>query len=269
MSEPETEGGAASNTHVKAVETTFMIVEMLKEMGGGRVTEIANQSDLSKGAVYKHLSTLRDLGYVVKRDNEYALGFQFLNYGGWLRSRYVGSALIKSQVRELADNTGEVASFATWEHERLITLFRESGSRGVFSRTRLGRRMYLHQMAGGKAILSCLPTSEVRDIIDSTGLPAATAHTITDEDALLAELDTISEQGYSVNEEESTEGLIAVAVPVVPDETVIGACSIAGPSHRMDEARVSEEIVDLLFNVVNELELNISHARETTRFGTL
>ena len=99
MSEPETEGGAASNTHVKAVETTFMIVEMLKEMGGGRVTEIANQSDLSKGAVYKHLSTLRDLGYVVKRDNEYALGFQFLNYGGWLRSRYVGSALIKSQYR--------------------------------------------------------------------------------------------------------------------------------------------------------------------------
>ncbi|MCD2201721.1 IclR family transcriptional regulator [Halobacterium sp. KA-4] len=232
------------------------------------MTDIAERTDLSKGAVYKHLSTLRDHGYVVKHGNEYTLGFRFLDYGGWLRSRYVGADLIKPRTRELADRTGEIASFAMWENDRMVTLFRESGNRGVSSRTRLGCRMHLHQMAGGKAILSRLPRAHVRDVIDSAGLPPATPQTITDEEEFLEELDAIRERGYSVNEEESTKGLVAVAVPVVPDETVIGACSIAGPRHRMDEERVSGEIVDLLLNAANELELNISHAQASPRFGT-
>ncbi len=68
--------------------------------------------------------------------------------------------------------------------------------------------------------------------------------TLTDEAELLAEL-------------------VAVAVPVVPDETVIGACSVAGPRHRMDDEYLKEDVVELILSVVNEVELTITHSRES------
>ncbi|QLK27270.1 IclR family transcriptional regulator [Natrinema zhouii] len=254
---------------VQAVETSIAILEALKRMEGGKVTAIGEETGLSKGAVYKHLSTLTNHGFVVKNGSEYELGFRFLDYGGWLRSRYVGSEIIKPRVRELAEETNEVALFSILEGGRAITLFRENGTQGVFTRTRLGRRLYPNQNAAGKAILSQLPESAVRSHIDDVGLPEATEKTITDEAELLAELEQIRERGYALNREESTDGLVAVAVPVVPEETVIGACSVAGPRHRMDDEYLKADVVEMLLSVVNEVELNIAHSQESvSRFGS-
>ncbi|MFC6838105.1 IclR family transcriptional regulator [Halomarina ordinaria] len=255
-----THGMGGSTNGVKAVETSFRIVDALKDTGGGKVTDIVDRTGLSKGAVYKHLTTLMDHDLVVKRGQEYTLGFRFLDYGGYLRSRYIGSELIKPQIQDLAEETGEVALFSIPEKDRVITLFRENGNKGVFTRTRLGMRLHMHQTAGGKAILSQFSRSEVEGVIERVGLPRATEATITDEEALFEELETIRERGFALNREESTEGLVAVSVPLTPDDTVIGACGIAGPRHRMGEERVMEEIPDLLLSVVNELELNITHS---------
>jgi len=256
----DTRTDSPSTGGVKAVETSLTIVEALREMGGGRVTDVVDRTGLSKGAVYKHLTTLTAHDLVVKEGNDYHLGFRFLDYGGWLRSRYVGSELIKPQMRELADETGEVAHFAIREKGRVITLFRENGTQGVFTRTRLGRRLHLHQTAGGKTLLAHLPPSEAESIVASEGLPSATENTITDEAELFAELEAVRERGFAVNREESTSGVVAVAVPLAPDDTVVGACSVAGPRHRMSDDRIEGELVDLLSSVVTELELNITHS---------
>jgi DNA-binding IclR family transcriptional regulator len=262
----DTGGGAGreapAGSIVQSVETAFDVVETLRALDGGTVAEITAQLDLSKGAVYKHLTTLCKHGYAVKQDGEYRLGFRFLDYGGWLRSRYVGAERIKRQVRELAAETAEVAQFGIYEHDRVVTLFRENGSRGVFTRTRLGRRLYPHQTAGGKAMLSQFPIEFVRRYCARSGLPQATTNTITDEEALLTGLERIRERGYALNAEESTEGLVAVAVPLVPDGRVVGACSIAGPRHRLGDDRIGGEIAPTLLSAVNELELNITHAQE-------
>ena len=101
---------------------------------------------------------------------------------------------------------------------------------------------------------------EIRRIIDLYGLPAATEETITSEEELFEQLDRIREQGYLVSRSESTPGVRAIGAPVVPKESVIGACAIAGPAHRMDGDRLSEELPDILLSIVNELELNIAHS---------
>lgn len=254
---------------IKSVETSFRIVETLRKEGGAKAATIAEETGLSKGAVYKHLTSLSNHDFVVKEENEYHLGFRFLDYGGWLRSRYIGADLIKPQIRELADETNEVALFGVRENAHKVTLFRENGTQGVFTRTRLGRRLPLHQTAGGKAILSQLPDSEVKQLCESVGLPKATDNTITDKAELLAELDEIRKQGYSLNKEESTDGLVSISVPLVAGGTVIGACGIAGPLHRMGDDRLSEELAPMLLSAVNELELNITHSqRSVSTFGS-
>lgn len=256
--ESDAQGGSAS---IKSLGTAFAVVEALKELQGGRVTEIANHTGMSKSTVHKHLNTMVAHEYVVKEDEKYRLGFRFLDIGGYVRSRFSGADIIKPKMQELAEKTDEVAQYMTEENGRTVVLYREEGRNGVPSQTRTGKRMYIHQTASGKAILSQLPRERVDAIVDKHGLPKATESTVTDRESLFEELDAIRERGISYSYGESTKGLYAVATPMsTPDDEVLGALVVSGPSHRMRGAPIEEEIPDLLLSIVNEIELNIAHS---------
>lgn len=246
---------------IKSIETTFTIVESMKELDGGRITDIAANAGVSKSTVHKHLATLCEHGYVVKDGKTYSLGFAFLNVGGYARAEFLGTNIIKPKMQDLADKTGETAQFMTEQNGRAFVLYREAGQQSVPSRTRTGKRMYMHQTASGKAILSALPDERVHKIIDKHGLPQATESTITDRDELLKELAEISETGVSYSYSEATKGLYAVGTPVItPDNTVLGACAVSGPSHRMRGEPMNEEFPSIILSIVNEIELSIAYS---------
>lgn len=250
-----------ADSPIQSLDTTFRIVDALQELDGGRITDLAAATGLSKSAVHKHLATLKAHGYVVKEGTEYRLGFQFLNLGGYVRSQFPSAPFVKGKIQELATETGEVAQCMTEEHGRAFVLYRETGKNGVPTRTRAGKQMYLHQTASGKAILSQLSRERVDEIVDRHGLPEATETTITDREALYEELEATDERGVAFSYGESTRGLYAVAAPVtMPGGSVLCACVISGPSHRMEGDRMTEEYPDLLLSIVNEIELNIAHA---------
>jgi len=246
---------------IKSLGTAFTVLDALKENDGGRVTEIATETGLSKSTVHKHLTTLAAHGYVVKQGDQYCLSLQFLDLGGYVRNRFPSTNIIKTKTRELAVETGEVAQCMTEQRGKSVVLYREAGTNGVPSRTRPGTQMYLHQTASGKAILSQLMDERVNEIIDRHGLPRATDATITDREELFEELETIRERGVAYSVGESTRGLYAVAAPMLkPDGTVLGAIVVSGPNHRMRGTPMDEEYPDLLLSLVNEIELNIAHS---------
>ena len=245
---------------IKSVGTACRIIQTLQELNRGNLTEIADHCDISKSTAYKHLSTLVANEYIVKEECEYRLSFRFLDIGGRLLSQFPGSDIIKQKVQELAKETNEVGQYMTEEYGRTVVLYRESGRSGVPSRTRLGSRMYVHQTASGKAILSQLPRDRVEAIIDRHGLPTATDSTITDRESLFKELKTIRERGVAYNHGESTKGLHAISTPMINDDgTAIGACTVSGPSHRMPKNRMKTEIKPILLSIVNEIELKIEY----------
>lgn len=249
-------GDNAPLTTIQSVETAFRIIESLKDLGEPGVSAVADHTGLAKSTAHKHLNTLLQEGYVVKDGDRYRLGSRFLDIGGHYRETYYGSATIKSRIQELAEETGEVAHFAVEEQGRAIVLYREGGKHGVPTRSRIGKRMYMHQTAYGKAIMAHLPEHKARAIVDVHGLPGATENTVTDQEELAAELEEIRERGYAVNSNESTQGLRAIGVPVLlNDGEVYGGCSIAGP-----ELGIDDEAIDILLRLANQLELEINYS---------
>lgn len=257
----ETDGARDIKTPVQSVGTTLELIKALQERNGSaRISTLANDLNRSKSTVHKHLATLRSRDFVVKNDNIYSLGLRFLDVGGHVRSNFQGANRIKQKIRELSQQTEELAQFMTEERGRSVVLYREVGSNGVNTRTRVGKRLHLHQLASGKAILAHLTESRVDEIIAHRGLPQATETTITDRDELDEELARIRERGVAYSFGESTQGLNAVAVPMLaPDNVVLGACVVSGPSHRLKGKRLEEDLPDLLLSVVNELELNLAY----------
>jgi DNA-binding IclR family transcriptional regulator len=244
---------------LKSVERLFAIIGTLEELDGARVTEIAAQLDMPKSTVHGHLSTMYRHGYVTKEGGEYHLSLCFLRLGEYVRRRNYAYVLAEEKVAQLAERTGERAQFIVEEHGQGIYVHRKTGEHGVMTNSNIGVSVPLHATAAGKAILGALPEPYMETILEEIELERFTENTITDPDALRAELQTVRERNYVFNNEESTKGLSAVGVPVLEQSgAVLGAISISGPTHRMNGEWFTEELPSTLLGTANELELDIT-----------
>lgn len=253
----------AENTDdtIRSVETLFTIIDILYEEEQLRLTDIADRAGVSKSTVHRHLSTLDSHGYVTREGDRYRLSYRFLDIGAHLRNKDPLHKQIRGTLQNIADKTGEFVAFIVEEHGLGTFLYTEMGSEGVQHDNRVGSQVHLHQSAAGKVILAELPDDRVDEIIDEHGLPAETAHTITNRSELESELETVERQGFALVREEYTEGLMAVAVPIhYPDGSLAGAVVIAGPTYRMEGDRIEEELPHMLEGAITEFELNLSYS---------
>lgn len=249
------------NAPVRAVERSLRIIEVLRQIGGGTLSEIADEIDLPKSTIHNHLVTLQQNQYIVKEKKEYYLGLRFLNFGEFVKQRKAVFTEAKPIVEELADKTGERVQFIAEEHGHGIIVHVAMGDRAVKSGTSIGERAdpRFHATAAGKTILAFLPDERREAILDQWGMRQITENTIQDRDELLEELTEIQERRYAINREENIEGLCAAGVPVMGcDGDIVGAISVSGPTHRMQGERLHSELPETLLGVSNELELNIT-----------
>ena len=73
----------------------------------------------------------------------------------------------------------------------------------------------------------------------AAGLPQVAPNTITDPDALRAELITVRAQGYAFDDLEFAPDMRCVAIPVFESGgTVPGGIAISGPSSRFDHPKL-------------------------------
>jgi DNA-binding IclR family transcriptional regulator len=251
---------------IAATETSFAIIEAIKEVGEPNVTNITDQVNASKGTVHTHLSTLVDCGYVYKEGSRYHLSLRFLDLGAYARSRTQPYKTVKPLVTELAEATNLRVQYMVEERGygihvyRALGVNRAEGERAIPIDARIGKRRYLHACAAGKAMLAYFPESRTNQIIDDIGLPAMTEKTITEQEELFAALETIKERGYSFNKEESVNNIWAIGAPIRSQSgAVIGGLSISGPTHQVKvEGLDEEQLPNMLLGTIDEIELKIS-----------
>jgi DNA-binding IclR family transcriptional regulator len=145
------------------------------------------------------------------------------------------------------------------EHGRRVYLYQSRGENAVQTDSHVGMRVQLHCCGIGKAIPAHLPAKRVTEIIDEYGLPRWTEYTITDEDELFDELETIRDRGVAIDDEEWIRGLRCVAAPVMCDGEVLGAISVSGPTKRVDEDDV-DRMIDLVRDTARVIELNAKYS---------
>lgn len=244
---------------VQSITRAFQILEVIRNEGSAGITRIANKVDLPTSTVYNQLKSLEAQACINKNDGEYELGLRLFNLGMCARQKNEEFVQLETKVEELAEETGERAQFIVEEAMHAIHLYTKTGPSGVDIGTDVGtRRNDLHAIAAGKVILATVAEERLQAYLETSEFESFTEQTITDKAALLETLKTVRERGYAFNDEESMDGLRAVAVPVrYSDGDLLGVLGVTGPTHRMKGNRFKEEIPDLLLGVSNEVELNI------------
>lgn len=250
----------SSNTTIKSDETLFSIIELLRELDGAGVSELAHHLDVAKSTVHKHLKTLEKHQYVTNDDGFYNLSFKFLSHGEYVRERSNLCRLGREKVRELGDKTDFLAMFTMMEFDRGVFVYVYNDRLGLRQTSQLGQQFYLHTNAAGKAMLAQLSDDDVRRIVETTGLPSRTSATITDRDVLFDQIELIREQGYATSVREWIEGTKAVAAAVhSPERDELGAISLVFP-YNPSQKGFREDHTDIISEAGRELELQVKYS---------
>ena len=105
----------------------------------------------------------------------------------------------------------------------------------------IGTRVPFYCTASGKMYLSTLARSHLVRYLSATDIVARTANTLTDPDALLAEIQRVREQGYSLDREEFMEDMIALAVPILDvNDRLMATLAFHAPTQRFSIERAME-----------------------------
>jgi DNA-binding IclR family transcriptional regulator len=250
-----------TEARVKSVDNALDVLDAIVELNGAGVTELADRLEISKSAIYKHLSTLEARGYVVRTENDdYDLSFRWLRFGGYGRKRVPSLQRIQTATRELANETDELLLFATFSNNSSMSLYHSRGEKAVVTDSYTGKDLPLHCTASGKAMLAAMgPDAE--PVLDEIELSRHTDNTITDRAELVDELETIRQQGFALEDQERIDGMRGIGAAVTDEHTgeVIGAFALTGPAHRVEGEKFREKYPKLLVNRARELEINITY----------
>lgn len=246
---------------VRTVDRALEIVEIIRELDGAGVSEIAGRVDIGKSAVHNHLNTLVNKEYLVKEDGEYQIGLAFLGLGAYARNRTRIYDTARHEIDSLAAETSELANLLVEKNGKGVYLYQAEGENAVDLDTYEGAQVPLHSTGLGKSILAFRPREEVEEIIDRHGLPRITEQTITDREELFADLETIRERKYAIDEGERVNGLCCIAAPITNnDDRSIGAISVACPVHRISDERFYEELPSDVLGAANVIELEYNYS---------
>ncbi len=246
---------------VTTVERTLEVLEIIRELDGAGVSEIAERVDVGKSAVHNHLNTLANREYVVKEGDQYHIGIAFLGLGAYARKRNEIYEAARPEIDKLADETGELVNLLVEKDGMGVYLYQARGENAVELDTYEGKRVRLHCTALGKAILGFRPDEESEAILNDQGMPSLTPNTVTDREEFFAELESIREQRYAVDDEERLNGLRCIAAPITDDsDRGIAAISVSCPVHRAEDDRFYGELKKAVLGAANVVELEHNYS---------
>jgi IclR family acetate operon transcriptional repressor len=234
-----------ASDRVQSVDRAFTLLERLADAGGPvTLSELGERTGLPMPTIHRLLRFLSSQGYVRQEasSKRYALGLRMIRFGQ-SASRGMGS-WATPYLAGLVEKFGETTNMAMMEGDSCVYVAQVPSPQSMRMFTEVGRVVMPHCTGVGKAILSLLPDSQVVSLLERTGMPARTEHTLVTPDAMLGELTTARELGYALDDGEQELGVRCVAAPLV-GLPFLAAISISGPSSRLtieDVPRVAPEL---------------------------
>ena len=181
--------------------------------------------------MFKLASVLCEYNYLEKDPitAKYSIGSIFVEIGSTMLRKSDIRTIAKPFMKELARVTGDT-----------INLMVPSGTKGVYIEvleseksarlaSKVGGTDPLNISAVGKILLAYMPQDQKDYILEVEGLPRTGVNTITNKDELDVELTKIRQNGYAIDDEESTIGARCVAAPIFDkDKKILAAISVSG-----------------------------------------
>lgn len=229
--------------HVRAVTRALDLVIALSEGPTSiGLVALAESVALPPSTAFRLLESLKSRGFVRQTaGGTYELGSRAFEVG----SAFLRQVSLWSQATEiaehLADYTQETASVGILDEGQVLYIAIARGQSEIGIQSAAGTRHPVHCTSLGKVLLADLAWPQVQQVLKQRPPVRFTSRTLIEADGFRRELEHVRVQGFALDEEERTPGVICIGAPL-RDHTgrVVGAVSISGPAFRMRERGVPD-----------------------------
>ncbi|WP_425044226.1 IclR family transcriptional regulator [Primorskyibacter sp. S87] len=216
---------------------TLLILEILgKSDQPLTATEINALLNLPKQTVHRLCVTLEENGFITRQGNSrrYQVARRLRQLGVGLLHNSRDHIVRRQILMEVARQVGETVNYVVPEASGMNYLDRVETDWAFRIQLPVGTHVPFHCTASGKCFLASLKPKQRANFVSSLTLEQMTQSTHTSAEPLLQELKEISRLGYSLDQEEFLEGMVAIAVPVTdPSGRFVAALAFHGPTQRI------------------------------------
>lgn len=227
---------------VQVLDRVLAILDALAaERRDTSVGELAEALKLHKSTVHRLLMILTH-HRLVERDPQsghYHLGLKLFELGTVAIGRFNIRERARAHLQKLVYEVDETVHLCVLDAGEVLYLDKVESTRSIRMACSTGRRNPAHCTAVGKAILAHLSEREVDEILTRQGMSRHTARTITTPAELKADLRSVRERGYSIDDEEVEEGVRCIGTAVLGHGgRPLAAISVSAPSFRVTMEKV-------------------------------
>ncbi len=207
--------------------------------------DLTAELGLSRQTIHRVLQQLCAVGLLVRDPSRerYSVGPRLGKLSlSALLSRNQG-APVRSVLARLVRQVEETCNIGVLDGLDFVYLDRIEAEWSLRVHLTAGSRVPAHCTSGGKVLLAWLDEAIRDELISARELERFTKSTIVSAKALRHELVQIRAQGYALNEEEFTVGIVGAAVPVLDGEgRALGALAVHGPSSRLSLEKAKSHV---------------------------
>ena len=226
----------------KALSVLEAIVQDVRPLG---VVDIAEELNVPRQTAHRVIRQLEQLGLLHKDPSRerYIPGTRLRTLAINTISSVQSTRGTHTILQQLVDEINETCNIGMLDGNEIIYIDRAECDWPLRVQLRPGSHVPVHCTAIGKLLLSNLEDDQRQQTLSTMDMRKFTKNTITDPQLLLAQLDQIAAQGYSINNQEDAIGLIAIAVPIRdPNGAIIAGLGVHAPEPRYS---ISKAISDL------------------------
>src|SRR5262245_16740861 len=208
---------------------------------GVGLSHISAEVGLHSSTAFHLIQTLVGLGFLAQLadSRRYRIGPRLFMLAAGALDETMLLALATPILERLSAETGYASHLAVRSKQEIVVIARTAATGLLQLASHPGATRPAHATAIGKMLLSTMQPSELDHLLRTLPLPAFTAHTITDAQALRREIEEVRRIGLACDNCELDRDVRCIAVPVYD---FAGRCAaamgISGPAWRLTPVAV-------------------------------
>lgn len=232
------DGGA-----VQSLDRAISLLRLVSDGNGMSLTEVARAAELPPSTTYRMLTTLAQHGMLEFEETTqlWFVGVETFRMGaGFLRRRKLAERG-RHVIQRLMVETGETANLAVAESDGVVFVSQVETHEAIRAFFRPGTRGAYHSSGIGKAVLASLGPGPRLALLRSLAFERFTDKTFTSVATLEAELATVRERGFAIDDEERNLGMRCVAAAIFNEfGEPVGGVSVSGPTVRLPDDKLHD-----------------------------
>lgn len=210
---------------VVSLERGLAVLRALGEGESMSLRDVALRAGVSRAAARRSLITLIGLGYVGETPEGYEIRPRVFEFGYAYLGRQPLTSVSTPHLADLVERTHEFASVAVLDDTTIVHIVCEAPPRRLLTiELSVGSRIPAFSTAQGRVLMAGLSPHQWEREVGRVEFTRFTPHTVDSVDDLTQRIETVRRTGYALNDQETTNGVRSVAVPIQDiDGTTVAA----------------------------------------------